>query len=49
MNQLFDRVEGALKGHPEQMFFKSILGGKITQQIISKVAKLGSLTSQTDS
>ena len=37
MNQLFDKIETALKGHPEQMFLKAILGGQISQQIISKV------------
>jgi hypothetical protein len=37
MNQLFDRIETHLKGHPMQHFLKSHFGGKSLQQIISKV------------
>jgi hypothetical protein len=37
MNQLFDRIESNLKGHPMQHFLKSHFGGKAMQQIISKV------------
>ncbi len=37
MNQLFDKIETGLKGHPMQYFLKEHFGGKSTQQIISKV------------
>ena len=40
MNQLFDRIETALKETPYKSLMKDTFGGKMTQQIISKVRNL---------
>ena len=42
MNQVFDRIETHLKDHPMQHFLKTHFGGKMAQQIISKVLKFSS-------
>ena len=37
MNQFFDRIEDPLKGTAHAHMLKDVLGGKVAQQVISKV------------